>query len=106
MKIFTRLFLVIAIAASALSQNAPFMGVYHEASCPSVDVKLMPRMKRTVADASGWLPAPDCHPEVRVRFLGKVGSVPSNEPCRMVHVRGHSRAGTWVDEHWRRTYSD
>ncbi|HEV7763912.1 MAG TPA: hypothetical protein VGQ76_02820 [Thermoanaerobaculia bacterium] len=107
MKNLARVLLVVAFALSAFAQDAPIAGVYHEASCPSVDTKRMPRMKRTVAESSGWLPAPDCHPEVRVRFLGRVGNVPTSnvpttEPCQMVHVNGHWKAGTWVDEYWRR----
>ena len=78
--------------------------VYHEASCPSVDPQRMTRMKRSVAEASGLLPAPDCHPEVRVRYLGIVhggGSSQSASDGR-IPVREYTRSdGTRVREHWR-----
>jgi hypothetical protein len=65
----------VVVIGTAYSYAASFLrpafsGVYHEASCPSVDVSRMQRMKRDSAEAVGLLPAPDCHPDVRVRYLG------------------------------------
>src|SRR6202008_45790 len=58
-----------------VTENSAFsIGVYHEAGCPSVDTKRMPRMKRGAAEAMGLLPAPDCPPGVRVRYLGVSGA--------------------------------
>lgn len=93
MRNFLLLLFAVLLATSVLAQ-----GVYHEASCPSVDPQRMIRMKRTVAEASGLLPAPDCHPEVRVRYLGVVeGGAISVTDAQRVTVRPYTRAdGTQV----------
>jgi hypothetical protein len=100
----------VVVIGTACSYAASFLrpafsGVYHEASCPSVDVSRMQRMKRDSAEAVGLLPAPDCHPDVRVRYLGISGasaSSPSTDAERAVQVRGYTRAdGTSVDSYTR-----
>ncbi len=78
--------------------------VYHEAWCPSVDPQRMTRMKRSVAEANGLLPAPDCHPEVRVRYLGPSAGapVPESTSTARIHVDSYTKAdGTHVREHLR-----
>ncbi|MEA2491588.1 MAG: hypothetical protein QOH21_3380, partial [Acidobacteriota bacterium] len=100
---------LLAIAASAAAQSrldAPgITSVYHEATCPSVDPTRMSRMKRIVAETTGILPAPDCHPDVRVRYLGEICppsydvSVPVQ---RQIRVSSYTRGdGTFVPEYWR-----
>jgi hypothetical protein len=100
----------VVVIGTACSHAASFLrpafsGVYHEASCPSVDVSRMQRMKRDSAEAVGLLPAPDCHPHVRVRYLGISGasaSSPNTDAERAVQVRGYTRAdGTFVDSYTR-----
>lgn len=69
-----RTVLLLAIAVFTTS-SAFAQAVYHEAFCPSVDRLQMVRMKRHVAEASGLVPASDCHPE-RVRYLGPSAGAP------------------------------
>ncbi|HEY0371800.1 MAG TPA: hypothetical protein VGD79_07345 [Thermoanaerobaculia bacterium] len=91
-----RLLLLAILATSLSAQN-----VYHEASCPSVDRQRMVRLNRQVAVTSGLAPAADCHPEVRVRYLGVSDPAPSM--AGMIHVNGYTRNdGTRVSGYDRR----
>ena len=96
--------LVVLFALLSLSPPA-FAGPYfHEVWCPSVDATWMTRVKRTTAVAQGLLPAPDCHPEQRVVYLGTIwstGPLPPIEPAeRRVHVDAYTKKdGTHVREH-------
>lgn len=92
-----------ALAPAALAQTISY---YHEASCPSVDRRTMTRLKRDAAVALGMLPAPDCHPDARVRYLGISGGGWTAAIPR-VHVNGYDRAdGTHVPDYDRRPPSD
>ncbi|HEX8172221.1 MAG TPA: hypothetical protein VF824_16925 [Thermoanaerobaculia bacterium] len=105
----------------SLALTASGQGIYHEAWCPSVDVARMPRLSRTAAVAKGLEPAADCHPEMRVRYLGEVWLPPvvtaTSEresadaysraaPEPMIHIDGYYKDdGTYVkphDRHWPR----
>jgi hypothetical protein len=104
-------FVVAVFSGTAFPQVA--IRQYHEVDCPSVDTTRMVRMKRHVAEAGGLIPAADCHPDARVRYLGVVGpsgAAPSVAESlidgagrpRTVHVGGYRRAnGTWVDDYLR-----
>jgi hypothetical protein len=72
-----RFLMIAAMSGTASPQAALFTGVYHEAGCPSVDTTRMVRMKRHTAEAKGLVPAIDCHPDARVRYLGVGPSGPS-----------------------------
>jgi hypothetical protein len=94
---------MIGVIGGTASPQAAFIGVYHEADCPSVDTKRMVRMKRHAAEVMGLLPAIDCHPDARVRYLGVGPSGPSPSTIeeegrpRTNRVRGYTRAdGTLV----------
>jgi hypothetical protein len=100
--------MIAVIGGTAFPQGVLFIGVYHEADCPSVDTKRMVRMKRHAAEVMGLLPAIDCHPDARVRYLGvgPSGPPPSTieeaERPRTIHVNGYRRAdGTWVGDYQR-----
>jgi hypothetical protein len=102
---------MLAVDATTFSQAA-FSGVYHESSCPSVDTTRMKRMKRSTAEAVGLLPAPDCHPNVRVRYLGVSGASPgfpispNADTARTIHVGSYTRDdGTQVDEYTRSAHN-
>jgi hypothetical protein len=102
------LLLIASISSTAASQAVLFTGVYHEAGCPSVDTTRMVRMKRHTAEAKGLLPAIDCHPDARVRYLGVGPSGPSPSSIdeasrpRTIDVSGYTRKdGTKVGEHFR-----
>lgn len=101
-------FVLFVAAGAALAGSAPVLTIYHEADCPSVDVTRMKRMKRAAAETMGLVPAADCHPDARVRYLGvgPAGYAPSQvdvADAKTVRVRSHTRSdGTVVDEHWRR----
>lgn len=84
-----------ALAPAALAQTISY---YHEASCPSVDRRTMTRLKRDAAVALGMLPAPDCHPDVRVRYLGISGALTPRRIWINEYVR---QDGTKVAGHWR-----
>jgi hypothetical protein len=95
--------MIAVVGGTASPQAAVFTGVYHEASCPSVDTKRMVRMKRHTAEAKGLLLAIDCHPDARIRYLGVGPSGPSPSSIedagrpRTLHVSGYTRAdGTIV----------
>lgn len=91
------LLLIVSISNTASPQAALFAGVYHEAGCPSVDTTRMVRMKRHTAEAKGLLPAIDCHPDARVRYLGvgPAGPAPSSieetDRPRTRYVNGYTR---------------
>ena len=94
------------LLAIALFTTTPAVAqtVYHEAWCPSVDPQRMIRMKRHAAQASGMLPAPDCHPSTRWRYLGLSGAGmgPGTNTERRIHVDAYMKKdGTHVSEHWR-----
>ncbi len=100
--------LIASISSTASPQAALFAGVYHEAGCPSVDTTRMVRMKRHTAEAKGLLPAIDCHPDARVRYLGvgPAGPAPSSieeaDRPRTIHVSRYTRKdGTEIGEHLR-----
>jgi hypothetical protein len=102
------LLLIASISGTASPQAALFTGVYHEAGCPSVDTTRMVRMKRHAAEAKGLLPAIDCHPDARVRYLGVGPPGPSPSSIeevgrpRTIHVSGYTRAdGTKVEGYFR-----
>jgi hypothetical protein len=104
------LLLIASISSMASPQAVLFTGVYHEAGCPSVDTTRMVRMKRHTAEAKGLLPAIDCHPDARVRYLGigPAGLPPSTideaSRPRTIHVSGYTRAdGTIVGGYLRST---
>lgn len=116
LRLFSRaaavLLAVSGFAAAAVAQNSYVAGIYHEASCPSADPKTMIRMTRGAAQAQSFIPAPDCHPEARVRYLGVIdlpgpmSSSPSgadvSERPKRVHVNAYTRSdGTKVREHVR-----
>jgi hypothetical protein len=100
--------LVLAPCTAQAAQPKPqvgFVGTYHEAFCPSVDLGRMPRMTRDRAVAMRLLPARDCHPELRVTYLGVSGSwgssgessTSSPQSPRTVPVRSYTRGdGTQV----------
>jgi hypothetical protein len=93
-RILLHAILLLVLSVPAFAQTVSF---YHEASCPSVDRRSMQRMKRTVAIAMGMLPAPDCHPDARVRYLGISGASWSALSDARIHVGGYTRAdGTQV----------
>jgi hypothetical protein len=102
------LLLIASISSTASPQALLFTGVYHEAGCPSVDTTRMVRMKRHTAEAKGLLPAIDCHPDARVRYLGvgPPGMAPSTideagRP-RTIDVSGYTRKdGTIVQDYLR-----
>lgn len=101
----TTLRLVLLVAIFAALPVFP-QGVYHEGFCPSVDTARMTRLKRAKAEAIGLLPAPDCHPHVRVLNLGQIpgdwSAAPAAERPDRVQVRGHTRSdGTYVRPHTR-----
>lgn len=106
MRTFFFLFFALAIATDAVSAQAvTFIGEYHEASCPSVDTKRMVRMKRSLAEATGWIPAIDCHPDARIRYLGVISPTGFTDTAspRTIHVDEYNRSdGTHVREHFRR----
>ena len=101
------LLLITSISSTASPQAALFAGVYHEPDCPSVDTTRMVRMKRHTAEAKGLLPAIDCHPDARVRYLGvgPTGPAPSSieeDRPRTRYVNGYTRKdGTSVDGYLR-----
>ena len=103
MRTIGTLCLLLLFAASAHSQTPASVGVYHEAACPAVDKTRMVKLKRGAAEASGLLPAADCHPDAPVRYLGTFsgswGSVPAVDHARpkTQHVSGYMRNGKWVD---------
>jgi hypothetical protein len=97
--------LIVVFLSLASRAQPAFSGVYHEASCPSVDATRMKRMTRTTAEAVGLIPAFDCHPGVRVRYLGiccPASSDTSNAERRVevdeytkkdgTHVNGYTRS--------------
>ena len=89
--------MIAAISGTASPQAALFTGVYHEAGCPSVDTTRMVRMKRHTAEAKGLLPAIDCHPDARIRYLGAGPAGPSpsaieeEDRPRTIDVSGYTR---------------
>jgi hypothetical protein len=93
---------LVVLLALAFSRPALAGPYFHEVWCPSVDATWMTRMKRTAAVAQGLAPAPDCHPEQRVVYLGTTwssGPLPPAEP-RRVHVEGYTKKdGTYVQPH-------
>lgn len=98
-----RRLLLLAIALLT-TMTALGQAVYHEASCPAVDPQRMTRMKRQAAEARGLLPAPDCHPGLRMRYLGisADGAMFPTTFDNRIHVREYTRDdGTGVREHWR-----
>jgi len=97
--------LIIAFAAIAAAAEGPAAGVYHEASCPSVDPNRMTKMTRGTAVAGGYLPAADCHPARRVTVLGESwpGALSPAPVVRREEVNGYVRKnGTVVDPYTRR----
>jgi hypothetical protein len=106
--VLTVLFAVLCTPSSPTTADSrpAFSGVYHEASCPAVDRSRMQRMKRHAAEAVGLLPAPDCHPNVSVRYLGTccpASTVPSGDTAEMIPVGEYTRKdGTVVGAHLRR----
>lgn len=106
------LIIVITLAWPMLGADA-LVGVYHEASCPSVDRTRMIRLKRAFAESIGLLPAVDCHPGVRVRYLGISGASfdastggsadsPNVNRERAVEVRSYTKSdGTRVEAYTR-----
>jgi hypothetical protein len=102
------LLLIASISGTASPQAALFTGVYHEAGCPSVDTTRMVRTKRHTAEAKGLLPAIDCHPDARVRYLGVGPAGPSPSTIeeagrpRTVQVGDHTKKdGTEVGGYFR-----
>jgi hypothetical protein len=98
--------LVLLLALLSLASPALAGPFFHEVWCPSVDTTWMTRVKRTAAVAQGLQPAPDCHPEQRVVYLGTIwstGPLPSSAPAeRRVHVDTYTKKdGTHVGEHER-----
>jgi hypothetical protein len=93
------------LAASAWASWPVAVGMYHEIRCPSVDRTRMTRVKRVAAVEMGLVPAPDCHPDARVRYLGTTWwPTPSLESMeeRRVQVRAYDHAdGTHVGAHTR-----
>lgn len=107
LKLLLSFSLAIILARSAPAQLRTSVGMYHEATCASVDRSRMTRMKRGAAVEMGLIPAPDCHPDARVRYLGTTwwptsfAEVPT-EPESM-QVRGYTRHdGTEVGAYTRR----
>jgi hypothetical protein len=104
------LLLIASISGTASPQAALFAGVYHEAGCPSVDPTRMVRMKRHTAEAKGLLPAIDCHPDARIRYLGvgPAGPAPSaieEDRPRTIDVSGYTRKDGTIVGGYRRAAS-
>lgn len=99
------LVLLLTLAAAASAFAADFVAVYHEASCPSVDTTRMLRLKRHLAVASGLVPAADCHPDLRFRYLGTSyggARAPEETAEQRIHVNSHTKQdGTIVRSHTR-----
>ena len=82
---------------------------YHEAHCPTVNLRPMVRMKRVQAVREGLQPAPDCHPLLNVTYLGEINpglswgsSSGESEHLKPVEVSGYTRAdGTYVSPYRR-----
>ncbi|HKR63077.1 MAG TPA: hypothetical protein VJZ00_05040 [Thermoanaerobaculia bacterium] len=100
--------LVLVIAVPVFAQTARITGMYHEANCPTVDPQRMTRMKRGAAEAIGLIPAPDCQPGARFRYLGTssggyspytAAAANSTDSPTAVHVRAHMRDGSYVHEY-------
>ena len=99
---------IIAGGMRAVAKDPPRIpiapGVYHEATCPSTDPSRMVQMTRAAAADLGSLPAPDCHPGERMRYLGISGAAAAPSPAapQPVHVAGYWRQdGTYVPPHER-----
>jgi hypothetical protein len=99
-------FVVLVTGMQAVAADAPSVpstrGVYHELTCPSVEPSRMVRMPRAAAAALGSLPAMDCHPDARMRYLGISGAetAPPPVPSKPVHVDAYIRRdGTPVSAH-------
>jgi hypothetical protein len=94
----TLLIAITLFALSAFPETPQVHGVYHEASCPSVDQSRMPRLKRAKAEAIGLTPASDCHPAERMRYLGLSGAwgpaeaAPCVETATTQCVDGYTRS--------------
>lgn len=96
---------VLAFLFATFSAGAQQIGVYHEASCPSVHQRRMTRLTRTAATERGLIPAADCHPDGPIRYLGILDLSPTalppapqaTDPDKPVHVRPYvTAAGTEV----------
>jgi hypothetical protein len=87
--------LALVLTLFAISDVAAQSGysIYHEAWCPSVDHARMTRMTRHNAEATGVLPAPDCHPETPVRYLGELSLPEISAPSHSEKVRDQPVTG-------------
>src|SRR4051812_39445315 len=100
---------VLLFALSAAGQQS-FIGVYHEAWCPSVNQKRMTRLTRGAAIERRLIPAADCHSDGKIRYLGELDLAPAaplpptaetypDSSEKTEHVSGYTKAnGTHVND--------